>query len=157
MRWHWQTRWPSSDIRIWESIPCFPIVRRGQGRGISGEIPHVLGPFPIVIGELAEQLPVVGRCVSDNLELFIVGCQEPQECRLGFDDWHGVLTAPELWQYDLLHEITAVLFSPRVDHFDVEFPANLGDQRQGDQLRLRGKLSEITIEKGLICWNLCND
>lgn len=55
----------------------FPIVRRGQGRGINGEIPHVLRPFPVVIGKLAKQLPVVGRCVSDNLELIVVGCQDP--------------------------------------------------------------------------------
>lgn len=123
------------------------IVRRGQGRGISGEIPHVPGPFSVVTGKLAKQLPVVDRCVIDNLELFVVGCKEPQERCSGLDDPHCVLTTPQLRQYDLLHELTAVLFSPRVDHFHVEFPAILGNQSQGDQLCLRGELSELTIEK----------
>lgn len=70
----------------------FLIVRRGQGRGINGENPHVPGPFPVVIGKLAKQLPVVGRGVCDNLELSVVGCQEPEERRSGIKR-QGVLTS----------------------------------------------------------------
>lgn len=72
------------------------IVDRDQSDGVGGVVPDINGPFSIVIDELAKQLPVVLRCVRDELKLLINACQEPESSRPGLDDRCGELTAPEL-------------------------------------------------------------
>jgi len=53
---------------------------------------------------------------------------------------------PELWEYNLDHEIAAVLSAPRVQQFQVEFLAVFSDQGERDQFRYRRELGEFAIK-----------
>lgn len=72
----------------------FPIIHRRERRRINWMIQDILGPAALIVGKLAEQLPIVVRGVRDDFKSTFEGCQEGEQCCPGLDDRQRVLSSP---------------------------------------------------------------